>query len=216
MKTAEMPVLEEVANPIAEVDARLRESLKIVRNLLKAVSYEQWLKLAGSQGFDRAEVKAALKYLVETPVLNAAAATEEKKSQTQAAAFDPHEAGRRMVEELKAAEGGAWTGRELQKRFSLIPATLHRRRKEFRIVYWRDAQHNFHYPKWQFGPVGALLPGIQEVLETLQSHDEWRVMRYFLSPRGQLDNRSPLDLLGKGEVEKVLGHTKIHVEENTW
>jgi hypothetical protein len=120
------------------------------------------------------------------------------------------------VETAKTTEGGAWTGAELNERFGLNPSTLHRRRKEHRIVFWRDAQHEFHYPKWQFTPTGALITGIDEVLDTFKSSDEWRIMRYFLVPRHQLGERTPLDLLRSGEVAKVLAHAKAHGEENSW
>jgi hypothetical protein len=134
-----------------------------------------------------------------------------------ACAFDPDAAGERLVAEMQAAEGGAWTGPELEGgHFQLTPATLHRRRKEHRIIYWRDARHNFHYPKWQFTPGGALLPGIQEVLAVFRSRDEWRIMSYFLGKRPQLGDLRPLDLLRQGEVETVLAHATIHAEENTW
>jgi len=118
--------------------------------------------------------------------------------------FDPHEAGHELTIRMQEAEGGSWTGAELESRFGLTPATLHRRRKEHRIVHWRDALHQFHYPKWQFTPTGALLCGLQEI------------MRYFLGPRRQFDGRRALDLLRAGEVGKVLAHAKAHAAENTW
>lgn len=132
------------------------------------------------------------------------------------AKFDPHEAGLALVRQMQKAEGGAWTGAELHVRFDLTSATLHRRRAEHRIVFWRDAKENFHYPKWQFTPTGALLPGLQEVLQTFRSADEWRVMRYFLTPRQQLDHQPPLALLQRGEQDKVIAHARIHGQENTW
>ena len=58
--------------------------------------------------------------------------------------FDPQAAGRQVVEKLQAAEGGAWTGQELNALFKLTSANLHKRRTEHRIIYWRDARHNFH------------------------------------------------------------------------
>ena len=130
--------------------------------------------------------------------------------------FDPIEAGRQAVGEMQRAEGGAWTGGELEKLFRLTPANLHKRRTEYRIVSWRDAKSQFHYPKWQFNGAGAPLQGVQEVLQTFRSVDEWRVMRYFLAPRHQLDDRTPLDLLRAGEVDKVVAHAKAHGEENSW
>ena len=130
--------------------------------------------------------------------------------------FDPNKIGLSIVETAKTTEGGAWTGAELNERFGLNPSTLHRRRKEHRVVFWRDARHDFHYPQWQFTPTGALITGIDEVLNTFKSPDEWRIMRYFLVPRHQLGERTPLDLLRNGEVEKVLAHARAHAEENSW
>ena len=131
-------------------------------------------------------------------------------------AFDPCDAGRNVVAQLKEAEGGAWTGAELKANFGLTAANLYKRRAEHRIVWWKDAKNQFHYPKWQFNDAGALLPGIREVLQTFRSADEWRVMRYFLAPRHRLNDRKPLDLLREGEVDKVLSHAAAHGEENSW
>jgi len=142
--------------------------------------------------------------------LNQEARTEEVP------AFDPWKAGRQAVAQMQEAKGGSWTGLELGAHFGLTPATLHKRRKEHRIVCWRDAKSRFHYPKWQFRDNGALMPGVVEVLRIFRSSDEWRVMRYFLGPRHQLEDRTPVDLLHAGEVEKVLVHAKLHGEENTW
>lgn len=125
-------------------------------------------------------------------------------------AFDPLEAGRQAARQMQQAEGGAWTGADLEARFGLTAATLRKRRKEHRIVWWKDARSQFHYPRWQFNDVGTLIPGIQEVLQIFRSADEWRVMRYFLGPRDQLANRSPLDLLRGGESVRVLAHATLH------
>lgn len=127
-------------------------------------------------------------------------------------AFDPIEAGRKIVEDMKNAEGGSCTGADLK----ISPAALHKRRANYGIVYWRDAKSQFHYPKWQFNAAGAMLPGIREVLKAFRSSDEWRVMGYFLTPRRQLGERTPLELLRAGEVTKMLEHAKIHAEENSW
>jgi len=129
---------------------------------------------------------------------------------------DPYKAGEAIAVALQNAEGGAYAASELPEQWQLSNAVLHRRRSEFRIVFWRDAKHAFHYPKWQFNEAGALLPGIQEVLQLFKSQDEWRVMRYFLGARQQLDGQRPLDLLRAGNIEAVLAHAQIHAAENTW
>lgn len=140
----------------------------------------------------------------------------EKSRKTKPPPFEPSEAGRLLMIRLREAEGGALDGAMLKERYHLSSATLHRRRKEFRILFWRDAKHDFHYPEWQFTSSGALLPGLQEVLQIFRSEDEWRVMRYFLTPRDQLDDRSPLELLRMGQSEKVISHAKLHEVEGSW
>jgi hypothetical protein len=210
------------------VGPHLREVVKVIFDAMQksgSSSRQELLKAAIKQGCTPAELDAALNHLLKTPILtgsnrktvSAPAKTAVPPMAADARAFDPDAAGERLVAEMQAAEGGAWTGSELEGgHFQLTPATLHRRRKEHRIIYWRDARHNFHYPKWQFTPGGALLPGIQEVLAVFQSRDEWRIMSYFLGKRPQLGDLRPLDLLRQGEVETVLAHATIHAEENTW
>lgn len=132
------------------------------------------------------------------------------------ASFDPFQAGLKAAEKLKQAHGGAWSAADLAKNFALSAATLHKRRKEFRIIFWRDSLSKFFYPKWQFQPAGTLLPGIAEILQTFRSRDEWRIMTYFLNPRRQLGGASPLDLLRQGRIHEVLAHAKSHGRENTW
>lgn len=132
------------------------------------------------------------------------------------AAFDPRAAGLALVQKLKESEGGSWSGRELNERFGLTSATLHGRRKMRRIVFWRDAKHDFFYPQWQFTEAGAMRPGIEDILKVFNSTDEWRVMRYFLSPRRQLEGKKPLDLLRSGEVEKVISHAQNNAAEGSW
>jgi hypothetical protein len=158
-------------------------------------------------------------FLARAKQIRRGLAEKQRQVEKQFAALgvlSPQAKGARMVAEMQNAEGGAWSGSELAQHFKLSAAVLHRRRREYRIIYWRDAQHDYFYPKWQFNEAGALLPGIQDVLQLFQSQDEWRVMRYFLGSRKQLGDRRPLDLLRAGEVEAVIKHANDHAAENTW
>jgi hypothetical protein len=104
----------------------------------------------------------------------------------------------------------------LRAKWDLTAAVLHRRRKEHRILYWRDSRHDFFYPRWQFTEAGALLPSIQDILQLFNSEDEWRLMGYFLGPRRQLGNQRPLDLLRQARVKEAVAHAQLHATENTW
>lgn len=192
----------------------------ILRNRSCRATREKLRRAASALSISIAELEAALRTAIDvvepdigTGAIESSTGPATKPSRRE---FDPRGAGEQLVEEFKQAEGGAWTGAALQSRFGLTSAVLHRRRKEHRVLYWRDAQHEFRYPQWQFTPTGALLPGLQEVLQTFRSRDEWRLMSYFLGLRQQLGNRRPLDLLREGHSDRVLEHARIHAEENTW
>lgn len=168
------------------------------------------------RGFEEGKVRVQLEFTAKkggVPALGRRLDGTRRASQTP---FDARARGLELVEIAKAAEGGAWSGEDLKRLFSLTPSTLHRRRREHRIVYWRDARHAFFYPRWQFTDSGALLRGIEEVLGAFKSSDEWRIMRYFLTPRNELAGKRPLDLLRAGEVEKVVSHAHAHAAEGSW
>jgi hypothetical protein len=135
---------------------------------------------------------------------------------SEAAAFDPVQEGLKTLARMRDAEGGSMTGAELLRHYHLTPATLHRRRKEHRIVFWQDARHGFHYPVWQFTATGSLIPGIQEVLRIFKSGNSTRVMRYFLGRRGQLEDKTPLECLRSGDKSKIIEHASRHYAEDTW
>lgn len=121
-----------------------------------------------------------------------------------------------IVSTFQNAEGGAYSAKELSRQFDIKAAELHRRRSEYRIVYWREAKRVFLYPRWQFTETGVLLPGIEEILQLFKSRDEWRVMRYFLGTRKQLGGLRPLDLLRADKAEVAFAHAQVHAKENTW
>ena len=207
------------------LNPRGRRILKVFTRILdRPISPRQLNKALSAKGVSAADVKKVLGYLTQSFNLESGPSKPDRArlkilgttAKSSPESFDSSAAGKQLVRELQQVEGGAWTGQDLQEQFALTSATLHKRRKEHRILFWRNAKHVFHYPRWQFTPTGALLPGVQEVLQAFHSHDEWRLMRYFLSPRRQLAGSRPLDLLRTGKMEQVLKHAKAHAEENTW
>ena len=198
--------INEVTNKIEKVTAEIGRQLK---GEISKIDPGSGRKIFGFKVIvDRHSIRVEAPTITESGIKAAA--------QAKPVEFDPHKAGRILVEKMQGAEGGAWTGAELGLLFALTPANLHKRRAEHRIVWWRDAKNRFHYPKWQFNAAGAVLAGVQEVLQTFRSSDEWRVMRYFLAPRHQLDDRAPLDLLRGGKLDRVVAHAKANGEENSW
>jgi hypothetical protein len=116
--------------------------------------------------------------------------------------FDPYEAGRRAVELLKAAEGGALNPDEAAARLALSLADLHQLLSQRKVVAWTDPKGRPHFPVWQFNAVGVL-PGIAACLDVLHD-DEWGVMRFFLTPAHSMGGATALGLLREGKIEDAM------------
>ena len=115
---------------------------------------------------------------------------------------------------LAAAEGGAISTREAARWLHLSQSAVRRRWNGFRLIGWR-AGAAIQFPRWQFASE-EVLPGIEMVLQVFRSHDDWRIMNYFLGVRRSLDGRRPLDLLRSQQMSMVLDHARTHARNNTW
>jgi hypothetical protein len=120
-----------------------------------------------------------------------------------------------LVRALAEAEGESFSLEEAAALLKISSDQLVTHIRDRRVVAWTDHGGHPRLPRWQFENNG-LLTGIRQVLEIFRSHDEWRVMRYFLSKRQSLNNQRPLDLLRAREVGKVIVHAQAHFEDNTW
>jgi len=130
--------------------------------------------------------------------------------------WDPYQEGLKFIETLKGAEGGALTSVEIHNKYGITSAMLRQSRASRGIIFWRERHGAFHYPVWQFGVSGAVLPGIEDLLQLFASEDQWRIMLYFLSNRRSLRRRRPLDLLRTGELNFLLKMTRGYVADNNW
>jgi hypothetical protein len=107
--------------------------------------------------------------------------------------------------ELEGAEGGSCSSEELAERLAITRQAVDVRRKERRLVAWRDAQGHWRFPVWQLDQKsGRPLKGLEPSLAALPE-DEWSWMLFFLSPNAELADRArPLDLLRAGRAAPVL------------
>lgn len=119
-------------------------------------------------------------------------------------AWDPYAEGRKLVQQLKEAEGGGLDRNDAAERLSISVPALHNRRKRGGIVAWADGgADRFKFPRWQFGANG-MLAGIEDCLRELQDADEWAIMRFFLFPSEIAGGKRPLDLLREGRVNDAI------------
>jgi hypothetical protein len=122
--------------------------------------------------------------------------------------------GKLVVKKLAAAEGGAISCEETARLLGIPEAAVKRRWRDFRLVGWREL-NVLHIPVWQFSGK-KLLPGIEDVLKIFRSHDQWRVMLYFLGPRLSLNRLRPLDMLRCGEAAEVIKHATAYDQDDAW
>lgn len=112
---------------------------------------------------------------------------------------------------LKKEEGGHISLDDAARRLKMTRAETLEHYCEGLIVGWRDGKQ-VRFPVWQFAK-GGLLPGMRRVLEALRQtsqNDDWARMLFFLSSRGSLEGRRPLDLVRDGKIKQALNYAYEH------
>ncbi len=77
------------------------------------------------------------------------------------------------------------------------------------LIAVRDGLDNLHFPVWQFGPRGGVLPGLREILPLVQARphaDDLAPLIFFLNPSARLGGKTPLEALqagGEPEITRV-------------
>ena len=122
--------------------------------------------------------------------------------------------GKIAREKMSLAEGGWISAAKAARLLGIsVPQVLCRWRCH-RLIGWPSGKA-VRFPAWQFTD-SKLLPGIEEVLQIFRSNDWWRIVLYFLGTRRSLSNERPLDLLRRGESEKVIRHAADYAQDNEW
>jgi hypothetical protein len=109
------------------------------------------------------------------------------------------EARRQLLED----NGGTLTAEQAAQSLGVTRQAVDKRRSAGKLIGLTTGRHGYRYPVWQF-TVSGTLPGLESVLGVLASHDEWMQTAFFVGSNPRLDNRTPLEKLQAGEVEKVL------------
>ena len=131
--------------------------------------------------------------------------------------FDPYLRGQEIINFLKGIEAPHLNQEVVCQKLKITPTDLTDLRGRHQIVFWTEENGEYTYPSWQFNDEGLFLDGIQDILQVFCVDDTWRIVSYFLMPRFQLQDHTPLSLLrGKENRAEVIAHAKRHCEENTW
>jgi len=123
-----------------------------------------------------------------------------QKSDPLARAFlDGLDAKARLIEQ----NGGVFKTEEVAEYLDITPQAVNKRRARRQLAGLTFRKRGYVFPAWQFTDRGTV-PGLEQVLHALDSHDEWMQNVFFINPNTRLGGRRPLDLLREGEIQQVL------------
>ncbi len=111
--------------------------------------------------------------------------------------------GIRVKENFLEAEGGCVSDKEAAQILGLTRQSIAKARQKGQVFALPRGQIGYTYPVWQFKS-GRLLTGIKEVLAALKEHDLWMQVSFMLSANSRLNNKIPLAVLRKGQLDQVL------------
>ncbi len=110
--------------------------------------------------------------------------------------------GSQMKRDMLRAEGGVLSAQQLAEHLGITPQGLGRKR-ERNQVFWLRVGDGYVYPAFQIGKDG-LLPGIRKVLGAFAVEDPWMRTNFMLTGDARLGSKRPIDLLRKGQIDKVV------------
>ena len=102
---------------------------------------------------------------------------------------------------LLEAEGGALTVAQVASRLDISKQAVDKRRRARKLLALPTTR-GFLYPAWQF-TVDGVLPGFEQVLAALHA-EAWTQASWFLTGDSRLGDARPLDVLRRGETERVV------------
>ena len=116
-------------------------------------------------------------------------------------------------QELLVREGGLLSGSDLGKLFrpAISRQAVDQRRNKGHLLALEDGSGHFNYPAWQLHK-GTALPGLNAVLDALDSEDPMAAVLFYLEPDPRLEGQRPLDKARKGESDLVLRLARTHGE----
>ena len=104
------------------------------------------------------------------------------------------------------------TAQQVAQTIGISRQAVEKRRQAGKLVALSTGRHGYRYPVWQFSDSGTL-PGLEEVLGAMASHDEWMQTVFLVGKNPRLGDRSPVELLRAGELAQVLDAAQMYGEQ---
>ena len=118
-----------------------------------------------------------------------------------------YEAKHKLIEE----HGGTLSAEKVGEILGITRQAVEKRRQMGKLLALTIGRHGYRYPVWQFNESGSL-PGLEQVLSVLAGHDQWMQTAFFVSRNPRLNNRTPIEMLERGEIERVLDVASVYGE----
>ncbi|MCA9864518.1 MAG: hypothetical protein KC432_15905 [Thermomicrobiales bacterium] len=115
--------------------------------------------------------------------------------------------GLAVKRQLLDMEGGAVSSQQMATLLGISRQAVDKRRKRGTIIGLDLGRRGYAYPVWQVD-----LPGLAEVLATLDDVSPWAQAGFFLAPNAWLADRTPLAALRAGEKDAVLRAASLYGE----
>jgi hypothetical protein len=117
------------------------------------------------------------------------------------------EAARRLIND----NGGALTAAQAAAHLGITRQMVDKRRHAGKLLAISTGRHGYRYPVWQLDNSGVL-PGLEDVLKVLASHDCWMQVVFFVSKNDRLGGKTPIESLKAGELKRVLDAAALYGE----
>jgi hypothetical protein len=117
------------------------------------------------------------------------------------------EAKRRLIEE----NGGTLTAEKAAEILGITRQAVDKRRRAGTLIGLTTGRYGYRYPVWQFTESGTV-PGLEEVLSALASHDEWMQAAFLAGKNPRLKGRTPIEALKAGNLDQVLSAAHVYGE----
>jgi hypothetical protein len=117
------------------------------------------------------------------------------------------EGQRRLLED----HGGTLSAGQIGQMLGITRQAVDKRRQSHTLLALSMGRHGYRYPVWQLTKSGPL-PGLEDVLQALEPHDEWMQITFFVSKNPRLGDEAPVDMLRAGKVERVVNAARAYGE----
>lgn len=113
--------------------------------------------------------------------------------------------GKEIVARDLSTSGGAYSLEQVQSLLhDITRQAVNKRVRDGSLLAVPGPSNRLSYPVVQFTDGGTPVEGLKEVREALGTENSWMILNFLVSPDSKLGNRTPIDLMKAGKLQRVL------------